>query len=101
MCLPVTFMEYYLAKQLKEAGFPIQSGEDGSQWIENPETDLDEIYAPTLEELIEACGEKIGALNQEANQWVAYPHQLYMSDGTAGFGSTPTEAVAKLWLALN
>lgn len=78
-------MNYELAKELKDAGFPMPLplpderlrdafGEDG------------QIYAfPTLEELIEACGE--GEVVEA------------IKDGRLT-RLTP-EAVARLWLALN
>lgn len=53
---------------------------------------------PTLEELIEACGESFGSLYAGGSfGWVADKsiHELEQE------GSTPSEAVANLWLALN
>jgi hypothetical protein len=110
-------MDYELAKKLKDAGFP-QTGK-GSIELGYPEPKvnsytkttpiikepLDEVYHPTLEELIEACGDKFHHLVHEKNtvsldEWCA-------SDGSfvwkvdACWGMTPSGAVAKLWLALN
>jgi hypothetical protein len=115
-------MTYELAKQLKDAGFPqatwfyyrkyrwkdasqreselcepyIGMGTDG--W-------LDCIAAPTLSELIEACGDGFTNLHHwngtHAEEWVCnfknYP------DGFAWTTAAPTreEAVARLWISLN
>lgn len=95
-------MTYELAKQLKDAGFPIP---DCPAWIINGDGPMGAViwkdkYIPTLSELIEACGDEwIKVYNLENNHahWVAdrvFPH-------THGHGSTPEEAVSNLWLALN
>jgi hypothetical protein len=95
-------MNYELAKQLKDIGFP--QGGDG-KWIGSPDALVwrndDRAYVPTLEELIEACGHDFSTLvleaaNDERNLWRATgtgysEYQTYPS---------PTEAVARLWLAL-
>jgi hypothetical protein len=96
-------MLYELAKELKDAGFPQKEGKYATSW-EPP----DSAYLPTLEELIEACGERFNVLrsvhNHQGNiiEWVA--------SAESGFDRkaeklvvhpTPTEAVARLWLALN
>ncbi len=104
-------MNYELAKKLKDAGFPLKEDTCFS-----PEctcnTSFDGRYVtPTLEELIEACGDsfdfiKRGGTDALSNlllkegistQWVAGPKDLRKIQ----FGSTPEEAVANLWLALN
>ena len=62
------------------------------------------VYVPTLEELIEACV----ASSQDGNfflfamsgMWGASTCWNHKKD-ERGNGSTPTEAVARLWLALN
>lgn len=79
-------MNYKLAKQLKDAGFP------GSETCEK-----DELYHPTLSELIEACGKDLMALIPiwKSKDWVAYGEDYAFS------GKTHEEAVAKLWLKLN
>ena len=116
-------MKYELANKLKEAGFPqpkigavpmpqgrwfkqiISNGElavtsvDWTDWALASTRKIDTsfwVYIPTLTELIEACGDDFVGLKQEmTNYWRA------MTDLWAGFGSTPEEAVANLWLALN
>jgi hypothetical protein len=57
------------------------------------------VYVPTLEELIEACGsgfelERLD-LQTKPTAWMA------KTSFGRGEGSTPLEAVARLWLALN
>lgn len=70
---------------------------------------------PTLSELIEACGEDLIAIQREFNEfneftkfteckWCAvnewedyYPPDVHRG----GYGHTPEEAVAHLWLSLN
>lgn len=104
-------MNYELAKQLKDAGFP-QKGA-GSK-IANPHAHDDDesveiTYAPTLEELIEACGDRfLGLLkHDDKSGWTALKNGdvLFLKDFSENpdlmLGSTPEEAVARLWLALN
>jgi hypothetical protein len=100
-------MIYSLAKELKEAGFP--PGGNGS-WVFPPEKIIarssDRVYAPTLSELMEACGgtENTGLwLQQESS-----PTGIYWGSGRGldgqqirgSSGSSPEEAIARLWLAL-
>lgn len=79
-------MDYALAKQLKEAGFPQT----------HPESKWSEFIYPTLEELIAACEGELVGLQYLDESWCAY-RRGYL-DGVTG--STLTEAVARLWLAL-
>lgn len=96
-------MNYELAKELKDAGFPFE-------WcdINHTHTDIcSPSDTPSLSELIVACGDRFYSLNlcstgkEGGNpapmEWVA--HTMPMSAG--GHGETPEEAVARLWLALN
>jgi hypothetical protein len=105
-------ISYELAKQLKDAGFP-QTGRGGYLSMSNglvgwSQANLNHgISQPTLEELIEACGDKFGNLARNGgfvkwtplhSQWVAWR----VNDRLGGYGgSTSIEAVARLWLALN
>lgn len=96
------FMNYELAKRLRDAGFP-QSG--NGRWI-GPWDKIvwrsgDRVYVPTLEELIEACGDKFFVLNatktrRQPNTWYAAITDPNAIEATA---ATPAEAVAKVWLA--
>jgi hypothetical protein len=98
-------MTYELAKELKNAGYP-QEVRNG--WYYNPQDHkecvdagitLENVYIPTLSELIEACGEEFETLTNTHKRapWVAVGRDgLEYGMG----GSTPGEAVARLWLAL-
>ena len=102
-------MDYLLAKQLKDAGFPQKEFSfnqpfTGNGWPGDVRP-ADYPYNPTLEELIEACGDELRYLENDERKsatWKAYPRH-YKADNPKDYhlGSTPTEAVAKLWLALN
>ncbi len=102
-------MDYKLAKELKEAGFPFpwEDG-DGGKFIEHP----------TLSELIEACGEEFDCLERNTNlmatsegvvAWAATGSpivqecpecKLDVFQDRITMGKTPEEAVARLWLKL-
>jgi hypothetical protein len=106
-------MTYELAKELKDVGFPqkdhVLSEDDGKGWpMDVPPYQWP--YVPTLEELIEACGDTedrfhlFSAADNNHQPWEA---QWRLSDTFAGShnwmtgsGSTPTEAVARLYIAL-
>jgi hypothetical protein len=85
-----------LAKQLKEAGFP----QRGAGHIDPADISLGlKLYYPTLEELIEACGDEFESLHYGRNRglkWKATCHE-----GSHELGMTPHEAVAKLWLSIH
>lgn len=93
-------MNYELAKQLRDAGFEHNVCCETCKYPDVCEG----IY---LEELIEACGKGFHAVtkfNQSPNngKWKAsYAGEFSGETTYQGRGSTPTEAVAKLWLALN
>lgn len=116
-------INYDLAKELKDAGFPQEF--NGGRFLVSPVSPYpnsptnsgrswnDEykeyqeglVYPPTLSELIEACGERflsvmhvVGADNHQ-NYWIATDREnigIHKHEG-----STPEESVARLWLALN
>ena len=81
-------MKIELLKQLQEAGFQSHYHDCGTCGVQSP----------TLDDLIEECNGQLGNLYQTASGWGT--HQLGVSE-PATFGSTPTEAVALLWLKLN
>jgi len=112
-------MNYELAKQLKDAGFPqkehnaiFKTASLGfSTDVNGPNTTF---YSPTLPELIEACGNDFDSLRvnkffTNSKKFIAYFEALNSNQpepikarGMNGFdGDTPEEAVAKLWLELN
>lgn len=107
-------MKYELAKQLKDAGFP-QRGDSKMLATKQGRKTLQNwgklnAYAPTLEELIEACGPQLGCLlkrDKETDYGENFPPEWEWGASSKTFwniqmfGSTPTEAVARLWLALN
>jgi len=89
-------MDYELAESLMEAGFP----QVGKGNLIGPLNKLvwrsgDRVYVPTLEELIVACGENFGSLNKQDAGWLASA-----DCDRSCFAKTATEAVARLWLAL-
>lgn len=113
-------MTYELCKKLKEAGFP-QKGKiickhglspndvHGHLTPEYAAKEPDFVctaltaIAPTLDELIDACGDNHFELERDwfnnKDKWRA----ITWWDGNvmSGFGSISEEAVANLWLALN
>ena len=94
-------MTYELCKQLKDAGFPQKDLGKCGEKHEHNQRDCVYPYTPTLSELISACGERFGYLQQKERKgkiiWCAN------SDGTHEDieAPTPEEAVARLWLELN
>jgi hypothetical protein len=119
-------MHYELAKELKDAGFPQKYHYD-EQGRRNDFCEPEVVSNPTLEELIEACGEDFGNLSFQvptkdpsaSHWWSAKSHGLHeiipeeWSDEYKkerkdspehaclyGLGNTPAEAVARLLLAL-
>lgn len=120
-------MDYELAKQLKDAGFPQgrQGVDDGYLHDGDLIGDDDLPYVPTLSELIEACGERILGFSMTCHlddsketKWCADSRtepcycdrcEEKLKENPDYFnvnwkyeeGKTPEEAVAKLWLELN
>ena len=115
-------MKRELARELKNAGFPIPAyraghrfypHEDDTGWtdagrrrgvtvthydLEDRLQDLrNGYYCPNLSDLIEACGASFSRLSVTKTIWTAesdHPEKIAMGD-------SPEEAVGKLWLALN
>ena len=103
-------MNYELAKELKEAGFPFTKvpyevvykiiDENAYQKLRfrNDGDHFGTYIEPNLSELIEACGDEFWALTQQGtNQWECNDAQgkILVKD------KKPEEAVARLWLNLN
>lgn len=96
-------MNYELAKELKDAGFPFDFGNATVLDVFPSYTSFDR--TPNLEELIEACGNeftnlsrtflKDGTTTDSKEKWAALGMSIPDS-----YGITPKEAVARLWLAL-
>lgn len=60
------------------------------------------VYVPTLEELIEACGERYYSMVRvRQNDWRCYIEGERGMPKEGGVGKSAVEAVARLWLALN
>lgn len=100
-------MNYELAKKLKDAGFP-QGGEGHYRFLYgqagyNRDAGPNPVYAPTLSELIEACGRAFEKLEYtpEVNMNPWWAHEKKVGPHNVGDGIDPEEAVANLWLALN
>lgn len=97
-------MNYELAKELKDAGFPQKHETARGMSIGFPGTVLtdsltyEDAYAPTLSELIVACGERFGVLHTWEGGWLAGTPENH---SLGAKGATPEEAVARLFLALN
>ena len=102
-------MKYETAKQLKDAGFPL----DRNWMVKDPEA-LADIFlpelSPTLSELIEACGDSFYSLIKNKNgRFVAKAlGKEIVVDGRDSrekahkeIGDSVEEAVANLWLKLN
>jgi len=103
-------MNYKLAKQLKDAGFPQKANKNSGIYLDRntvvkpimkPSDLMPKEYTviPILEELIDACGDeffKLINLNGEEG-WHAEAHNFKGGK----IGKTKKEAVAKLWLKLN
>ncbi len=106
-------MEYELAKELKDAGFPqfdtqfawadVNIG--GKNWEKrivpnNFQADIEFVAAPTLPELIDACGDRFFCLQKketvDGGHWLALGSDNY----GAQTGKTCKVAVAKLYIEI-
>ncbi len=92
-------MNYELCKKLKEAGY----NQDGSDFViyDNGETEYTRdgyfttgaVACPTLNELIEACGNRFTSpIMEEPKRWKTVENKYF---------STLEEAIAALYIALN
>ena len=109
-------MDYELAKQLKDAGFPQGENRPVAVYSEKSTSEIDvfevtktqKVYIPTLSELIEACGDKFRKLILHSENpkhpnliWQAGTNQHIVKNIESKRGKTPEIAVANLYLALN
>lgn len=87
-------MNYELAKKLKDAGLEHETCCEQCN---------SECLNYSLSELIEACGENLGVWESVHFQWYPNTNEAYahIHVNEISKGSTPEEAVAKLWLVLN
>lgn len=110
-----SIMQYSLAKELKDMGFPQEyhdcmGDRDGNCVCCNERWEKD-VMKPTLSELIDACEPNIDGINKTAPErgsmkarWIATgsPYQMdSMTESIKELGKTPEIAVAKLYLALH
>ncbi len=104
-------MDYKLAKQLKDAGFPqdicagqsffIDSKCNGRVWTDKEPCKLiDNVKIPTLEELIDECGEQFGYLTKVITKEGVFWEAFDIDGNSGGKEKIKKEAVAKLWLKL-
>ena len=103
-------MDYKLAKKLKDNGFPQIPQHE---FVCKEGAGEDEcVTKPRLSELIDACGDGFELeseywdveLAQEVSSWHSLKAIKDPDDDREyvhGYGRTPEEAVAKLWLELN
>ena len=97
-------LSYKLAKQLKEAGFPLREPYCDCSTIwnspESYEKHLEEMHypevAPTLEELIEWCGGEFDSLISMGDSWMACGGPDFKL-----MGETPSKSMALLGLKLH
>jgi hypothetical protein len=83
-------MNYELAKKLRDENFPRDFTKVSNVYP-------DGLPFPDLSELMEACGEGFYKLFRKNSRFYAWADEnVIMREG-----STPEEAVARLWLALN
>lgn len=107
-------MNYELAKQLKEAGFKTKLGfPSGFPSVSTCDCSffdaggrhtsmLCSAWTPTLSELIAACGNQFMRLEKNELSFSALSTGIEDQQPVSlEVGTTPEEAVAKLWLALN
>lgn len=89
-------MTYELLKQLKDAGFP-----QNNHYYCRQDGIISDVSIPTLSELIEVCGGNFYSLyRHKKDKWQAHSNSDQW-DTEITDGSTPEEAVAKLWLEVN
>lgn len=110
---------YELAKKLKESGFPQnmncvqyfgKKDDEGELiltfggFLPDP-SEAESLALPTFSELIEACGDSFSSLHLvaigfKACGWDENGNEEHRMRNFEEVGSTPEEAVANLWLAL-
>lgn len=100
-------MNYELAKQLKDAGFPQKeltgmahcNYKGTADHSHSEKCICEEVTFPTLSELAEACGEGFWSLHKtrSVNGDRFYANSILESEGC----SSPEEAVARLYLELH
>ena len=100
-----TSMNYQLAKQLKDAGFPQyrepqlypRDMEIGKVVPTMEEVMIAGSYVPDIEELFEQIGENFGKLLKDGNQFYAYDKERTIDCE----GDSPRDVLAMLYIALS
>ena len=82
-------MDWELAKELREAGFPQEPRHD---FVADPENPEDVATVPDLPQLVDACGDFLGGFARGDDCWRAHARAPFCE------GDTLVEAVARLWL---
>lgn len=90
-------INYELAKELKDAGFPLKMKRTWTDIFDDDYSEESGCYLPTLSELIEACGKSFTLESSELG-FRAFRTPVLVE---GGWSATPEEAVARLWLELN
>lgn len=104
-------MDYETAKRLKDAGYDggnhFTGDADTRKFLKDTLT-KEEVYVPTLSELIESCRGKMQELSSMTHpprepKWdaICYPCEECGWEMHTAYGSTPEIAVANLWLEIN
>ncbi len=116
-------IDYSLAKELRAAGFPqnttwasvlspfdkkgkrqvmtMNITEENDGYANLVRAGYDVVALPTLGEMIEVCGKDFGMLFKVGEEWTASSeYDEYPTSYPHGIGATPSEAVSRLWLAL-
>lgn len=95
------FMNHELITRLHFCGYPLKRTD--WQITKIPQSfKVEGIWylLPALSELIEKCGNSFFDLRRQEDGFCAYESRSRMSP-ICGFGLTPEEAVANLWLSIN
>ena len=82
-------MDWELAKELREAGFPQEPRHD---FVADPQNPEDVATVPDLPQLVDACCDFLGGFSRGDDCWRAHARAPFCE------GDTPAEAVARLWL---
>lgn len=95
-------MNYELAKELMDAGFP-QERQKVQSDIEGARAVVSNVKLPTTLELIEACGDELLSLNHIKDEGYDDGRLMWWAESKnhGRAGETIDESVAQLWLALN
>jgi hypothetical protein len=111
-------MDFELAKELKDAGFPQKSRglhytktegkelpylAEGNLFLAKEGWQYSDTFVPSLEELIEACNTLSPGIELVCSDGNTVPWAHVRTIGSDEFfeGLSSNEAVARLWLALN